>query len=97
MVARPEATRVLRRFLPREEGGTDRQQLKVQLEYSLAPVQLLPPEIQQMEGIAGDTLKRFFAGQFMNLLLTPRMPRDLLLRCHLDLQGLATHRRHGAE
>lgn len=80
----PAATRGLRRLLPPEEGGVEKQHVKFWLEYNLAPRELLPPEVARMEGIAGAKLNEYFSLPFMNLLLNPRMPRDLLVRGRLN-------------
>jgi hypothetical protein len=75
------ALRVQRQFWPAEEGGTDNSQPPQAQRrlMELVPMQLLPPFIKQL-GEPGQRLTQYFAKQFIELPLDPRMPREMVLR-----------------
>jgi hypothetical protein len=78
--------RLLRSFLPPDEGGTDRTfpSRRHQAEVGLVPWDHLPEMLRDLPGPAGERLNTAFARPFVSLALAPGMPRDLLLRGQLD-------------
>jgi hypothetical protein len=76
-----QPVRVLRRFLPTEEGGTDRSRpgRLHQFRAELVPWQLLPEVLRELPGDPGNRLQQFFAQPFL-LPLEPGRARDLILR-----------------
>jgi hypothetical protein len=77
-------TRVLRRFLPPEEGGTDKTGRRARSLLELIPWGYLPQPIRDLPGEPGQRLQQFFADPFLSFALAPKMPRDLLLHGRFD-------------
>lgn len=78
--------RMLRSFLPTEEGGTDktrppRRDLWV---LETIPFQMMPQELLQIGGEPGNLLRQAFGRPFLDMHLEPNRPRDLILRGRFD-------------
>jgi hypothetical protein len=71
---------LLRRFLPEEEGGMDRDHRKDRFQLALAPFQVMPPQIQELQGKLRERIWSYFGASFVSQRLDPRLPRDLVLR-----------------
>lgn len=85
----PEATRSLRSFLPREQGGSDTTEgqglpRQRRFEQELVPWHVLPEQIRSLPGTAGQPLLQIFSQPFREFYLAPRMPRELMLRGRYD-------------
>src|SRR5262249_50493071 len=76
IAARP--SKALRNFLPPTEGGVDETGRLARFRSGLIPWDRLPPEIQDMPGEPGQRLQAVFGNPFVQLLLEPRRPRDLM-------------------
>lgn len=78
--------RLLLDFLPVSEGGTDRSNPDRMSRFrtSLVPWQLLPAQLQQLKGEPGQRLRGLYARAFVELVLDPMKPRDLVLRGQFD-------------
>jgi hypothetical protein len=72
--------RALHSFMPPDEGGVDKTQLKNRAEASLVPMKLLPPGLQRsLPGKPGEWITGYFASAFVGFWLYPQQPRDQLL------------------
>jgi len=89
------ATGLLRRSLPPDEGGTDRGSRRLLLMLRMAPLNnfllLLPNEakrnlkdMHQLLSPPLDNLVRFYQTEFVEPILQPRKPRDLMLRGRIE-------------
>jgi hypothetical protein len=76
--------RVLRLFLPPEEGGVDKTRRREQWLQQLVPWDLLPRSLVEMPPSIGQRLQALFSVWFLNFYMEPRMPRDLVLRGRFD-------------
>jgi hypothetical protein len=84
-----EATRSLRSFLSPEQGGSDApaeqgQSRQRRFEQELIPWHVLPEQIRNMPGTAGQPLLQVFGQPFREFYLGARRPRDLMLRGRFD-------------
>jgi hypothetical protein len=70
--------RVLRSFLPPEEGGTDRAGRQLVVRRDMIPWDYFPKELMKLPAQASAQLKLIYATPFMDLPLRSRMPRDYL-------------------
>jgi hypothetical protein len=89
---RNNSLRVLRTFMPKEEGGVDEDGLRIQRAIAqLVPRQYLPRQVQpaNLPGEAGERLRQLFANPFIFVGTKTRMPRDLMTAW---LPGLAEER-----
>ncbi|HXG09025.1 MAG TPA: hypothetical protein VNK04_04485 [Gemmataceae bacterium] len=73
-------SKLLRYFLPTDEGGVDRSDRLNRFRSELIPWERLPPEVRDLPGDPGQRLQSFFGGPFIQLVLEPQRPRDLMLR-----------------
>jgi hypothetical protein len=82
-------TRILRTFLPPQEGGTDRFGIMALMNRTLVPGFALPAVIQQQEatGDFGNLLAGVFWSPFREFYLDPRGPREMVVRGQLDESG----------
>jgi hypothetical protein len=80
--------RLLRRFLPPVEGGSDRSQREHHAQEGLVSWEQFPDVIRDLPDDvrkeAADRLDTLYARPFLATALHPRMPRDLALRGQLD-------------
>jgi hypothetical protein len=79
-----EAVLAQRLFLPPDEGGIDKHNIKAFMRESLVPLAFLPTEIVRLEGELRDRTIGAFAGRFISLALMPGKPRDQALRGRFD-------------
>jgi hypothetical protein len=77
-------TRILRRFVPPEEGGADKTNRRAMLMLELIPLESMPRQIQILPGEPGQRLRQFFAEPFISFAFAPKRPRDLMLHGHFD-------------
>lgn len=75
-----DATGMLRRFLPTEEGGTDNGKRQGLFSLGFVPWEVLPAEIQNLPGKPKQILAVHFIKPFVDLYLEPRLARDHVLR-----------------
>jgi hypothetical protein len=77
--------RVLRQFLPPDEGGVDGSKLprRVQVRLQLVPKHLMPQVAMEAHPVFGQRLQTMFSVPFIAL-VEPHTPRDLVLRGRLD-------------
>lgn len=86
----PEATRALRSFLPREQGGTDTtggprtMSRQLSFEWTLIPWHVLPVQIVAMPDSMRGRMLQIYTQPFQDFYLAPRQPRDLILRGRYD-------------
>lgn len=75
--------RLLRSFLPPEEGGADQSRRRQgRFELAVTPWPALPPVVQEIppQIELGERLRQEFEQPFLEFLLRPAAPRDLVLR-----------------
>jgi hypothetical protein len=80
---RRDAAGLLRRFLPPEDGGIDKEQRRDKFLRDLVPLHLLAPEIQELEGDPRTAVWGRFMIMFVAFQMEPRLPRDMVLRGRL--------------
>ncbi len=77
---RREAVALLRRFLPEEEGGTDKENRKIRFLRTLVPRQALPAQVQALEGEPRQFIEMQFISMFVGTQMERGTPRDQVLR-----------------
>jgi hypothetical protein len=81
---RRDAAGILRRFLPEQEGGSDKGDRMRDFVVTLVPLHTMPRILRSVEG--EDAQRRIttrFSEPFLVFLMEPKQPRDLLLRGRL--------------
>jgi hypothetical protein len=68
--------RVLRAFLPREEGGVAQQPFRAMVQQQEIPWQYFPAPLRAMPGKPGEQLRALFAAPFVYFSLETRMPPE---------------------
>ena len=76
--------RLVRCFLPPEDGGIDRSQRKQRTEVALIPWDRLPDMVRDLPGEPGNRLQTLFGRPFVTFLLEGACRANLLLRGQLD-------------
>src|SRR5262249_42157608 len=76
--------RVLRHFLPKEEGGADEGHRKAQAQAQVVPWNYFPPQLEQISALPGaaeigQRLKGLYANPFVYFHTEPRAPNEILL------------------
>ena len=70
--------RALRNFLPLEEGGTDKSNLRQQARMQLIPWNLLPQDVAKMPGEIGNRLRALYADPFYTFYVESKASRTQL-------------------